>query len=307
MSKGETIGLFQLEGGASRSGVRRLKPNKITDVIAAMALFRPATMESGATDDFISRRQGYEQVPERHPIISEETKETYGVLLYQEQVIGVMKSIGLETEEIEKARKAIKASNASVGNAAKDLLDLMKRIRTLAKEKGMNDSDLTWLEQALNAYAGYGFNKAHATAYGVFSYITGYFAVHHPLAFWAGMLRSYTGAKQEPIYLKAARDAGVRMRPPHVNISQKGYTADKETNSIRKGLTTIKGLGDKAADEIVMHAPYSSLDDFARKVSGRRVTGSKDLGKGHSPEACGGIVAALFEAGALSGLEREQQ
>lgn len=306
MSKGNTVGLFQLEGGSSRNGVRRLKPTKIADVIAAMALFRPATMESGATEDFILRRQRVAPVPERHPIISNETKETYGVLLYQEQVIGVMRNIGLDSEEIERMRKVIKASNADVGNARDELTKLLKRVRELALAKGMNIHDLKWLEEALEAYAGYGFNKAHATAYGVLAYITGYYAVHHPAAFWAGMLHSYTGAKQEPFYLKAAREAGVQIRPPHVNRSKKGYSADISKNAIRKGLTSIKGLGDKAAEEIVKHAPYTSLDDFARKVSGRRVTGAKSLGLGHTPSACGGIVAALHDAGALIGLEREQ-
>lgn len=306
MSAGKTMGLFQLEGKSSMIGVKKLKPRKITDVIAAMALFRPATMESGATNDFINRRNKSQPVPIRHHIIQEETKETYGVLLYQEQVIGVMRSIGLDNQEIEKVRKAIKSSNASVGSAAKDLKNLMGRIRQLGTEKGMVDKDLDWLEEALHAYANYGFNKAHATAYGVLAYITGYFAVHHPLAFWTGMLRAYTGAKQEPYYISAARDAGIKLLPPHVNISTKTYTADANTNSIRKGLTAIKGLGDKAADEIVRHAPYSSLDDLARKVSKQRVTGAKDLGKGHTPDSCGGIISALYEAKALDGLEREE-
>ena len=305
ISSGKTMGMFQLEGISSRIGVKKLKPRKITDVIAAMALFRPATMESGATDDFINRRQKSQPVPIRHQIIADETKDTYGVLLYQEQVIGVMRSIGLENEKIEKVRKAIKASNASVGNAAKDLKNLMGVIRQLGKDKGMNNHDLDWLEEALHAYAGYGFNKAHATAYGVLAYITGYFSVHHPLAFWTGMLRAYTGAKQETQYVTSAREAGIKLFPPHVNVSTKSYTADIKTNSIRKGLTSIKGLGDKAADEIVRHAPYTSLDDLARRVSKQRVTGAKDLGKGHSPESCGGIISALYQAGALDGLERE--
>lgn len=305
MSKGDTAGMFQLEGGSARSGVRRLKPTKISDVIAAMALFRPATMESGATDDYINRRQGVTKVPLRHALISEETKETYGVLLYQEQVIGVMRRIGLESEEIEKVRKAIKASNADVGDARNELKKLLTRIRELAKKQDMGLDDLAWLEQALNAYANYGFNKAHATAYGVLAYITGYYAVHQPVAFWAGMLDAYTGAKQETLYLKAARDAGVQIRSAHVNRSSVGYKADMDRSAIRKGLTAIKGVGEKAAEELVLHAPYSSLDDLARKVSARRVSGSRALGQGHSPEASGGIISALHDAGALTGLERE--
>ncbi|CAB4194587.1 PHP domain containing protein [uncultured Caudovirales phage] len=305
MSKGNTSGLFQLEGGSGRSGVRRLKPTKIADVIAAMALFRPATMESGATDDFINRRQGITKAPERHKIIADETKETYGVLLYQEQVISVLRSVGLDAQEIEKARKAIKASNADVGNARGELTKLFMRIEKLAKEKGMSATDIDWLKEALNAYASYGFNKAHATAYGVLAYITGYYSVHHPVAFWAGMLDAYTGAQQEASYLTAAREAGVVIRSAHVNTASIGYTADMETQTIRKGLTSIHGVGSKAAEELVRHAPYASLDDLARKVSARRVSGAKALGMGHSPESCGGIIAALNTANALFGLERE--
>lgn len=305
LGRGDTAGLFQLEGGASRNGVKRLKPTKITDVIAAMALFRPATMDSGATDEYINRRQKVAKVPQRHPIIEAETKDTYGVLLYQEQAIGVLRGVGLEPEEIEKARKAIKASNADVGGAREEMQKILKRVRELAKEKGMSIEDLAWLEKALEAYAGYGFNKAHATAYGVVAYITGWYSVHHPVAFWAAMLKSYTGAKQETDYLKAARAAGIQIRQPHINRSKEGYTADLEQNAIRKGLLAIKGLGEKAAAELIAHAPYSSLDDLAKKVSAKRVTGAKALGMGHSPNSCGGVIQHLHNANALDGLGRE--
>jgi len=307
LSKGETAGLFQLEGHTARNGVKRLKPTKITDVIAAMALFRPATMDSGATDEYINRRQKTAKVPVRHPIIENETKDTYGVLLFQEQAIGVLRAVGLDPEEIETARKAIKASNADVGGARGEMQTILKRVRTLAKEKGMGLEDLAWLEKALEAYAGYGFNKAHATAYGVVAYVTAWYSLHHPVAFWAGMLKSYTGAKQENEYLKSARAAGVQIRPPHVNRSKEGYTADLEQNAIRKGLLAIKGLGEKAALDLITHAPYASLDDLARKVSAKRVTGAKSLGLGHSPQSCGGVITHLHESNALDGLGRENE
>ena len=311
--RGNTKGWFQLEGWTSRAGVSRLKPTKISDIVASMALFRPAAMESGATDDYINRRLGVTRVPTQHPIIAEETKSTYGVLLYQEQAIAIMKRLGLEVADIEKARKAIKASQKDdIDSARKALSEVRKRVAELAREQEMTPADIAWLDRAIDAYAAYGFNKAHAVAYGVLAYQTGWYATHYPVEFWTGMLKTYTGTDKEPEYLTTAMEQGVTFYPPHVNHSDVDYTADTEAKAIYKGLLSIKGIGPKTAPEIVAHAPYESLDDFARKVSGKRVTGAKalgtpdkDTGRYHSPMACGGHVAALAEAGALKGLERE--
>ena len=304
MSKGDVVGCFQLEGGATRSGVTRLKPTKVSDVIAAMALFRPATMDSGATDDYIARRHGNQEVPERHPIISEETAETYGILLYQEQAISVLKRFGLPIEDIERARKAIKASNGDIGGARDVMRDIIEKVKENSKTlpQPLSNDDLLWLERALDAYSSYGFNRAHATAYGVLAYITAWYKVHHPVAFWAAMLDAYTGAPQEMKYLKAARDADIRIRAPHINRSLMGYAADIRGKAIRKGLLSVKGVGEKAAAELVDHQPYNSLTELAEKVSARAVSGAKGLRSGHTPAACGGVIAALGEAGALEGV-----
>jgi DNA polymerase-3 subunit alpha len=289
-----------------------MRPSKISDVIAAMALFRPATMDSGATDAYLSRRNGTSQIPERHPLIAKHTADTYGVLIYQEQALDILKDLGLSVEEIEKARKAIKASNANVGNAAKALDDLMEHITTLAREQGFEQGDLDFLTNALHAYAGYSFNRAHATAYGILAYQTAFLAEHHPLAFWTGTLVANEdapvgprGIKPEDKYLRAAKEDGIRVRPPHVNRSDVTYCTDGDF--VYKGLKSIKGVGNVAAQELVTHQPYQSLDDLARRVSPRRVTGAKDLGKGHTPDACPGTVKALYEATALYGLTRETE
>lgn len=300
ISKGRTDGLFQLEGYTSNKGVKALRPTKIQDIIAAMALFRPAT-DKKMVDSYIKRRHGKQSIPKQHPFIYAQTEETYGVLLYQEQVINILKSIGFDASELEKARKLIKATS----NDSKEITRVKNHLADLGKKAGMSNFDIKWLKDSLDAYANYGFNKAHATAYGLMAYKTGYYSAHYPLEFWVSMLDVYTGSDKEEDYLLAAEKAGVTILGPHINISGAGYTLDRENKAIRSGLTSIKGLGEKSALEIVKHAPYDSLDDFARKVSGSRVTGAKQLGAGETPQLCKGIIPELYKAGALSGLTRE--
>jgi DNA polymerase III subunit alpha len=314
---GNTVGLFQLEGGAAARGVKQLAPTRIQDIIAAMALFRPAALNSGATESFLRRRNGQEPIPARHDIITAETKDTYGVIVYQEQALNIMKRLGLTVEEVEKARKAIKASNAGVGDAQVILRELQGKIAVQAQGVGMCVTDVAWLNEALDAYANYGFNKAHATAYGLLAYWTAYARTHHPVAFWAGILDCYaddnskvwvgnrqsrTRVSKTDKYKVAARTAGLMLLPAHVNRSKENYTATADLKALRAGLSSVPGVGVKGATEIVAHAPYSSLDDFADRVSASRVGGVVELRKGHSPMACGGVVVELAKAGAFEGI-----
>lgn len=317
MRSGRTTGLFQLEGGATARGCMQLEPRKLTDVIAAMALFRPATLESGATESFVKRRKGEEKIQERHPIIMEETAETYGILLYQEQALGVMKRLGLTTEEIEAARDAIKASNANVGGARQVLEGLRTKIRAGALAAGFVPADIAWLDGALDAYAGYGFNKAHAAAYGVLAYTTAWLRTNYPVAFWAGMLDAYADSQTEvwygprgqraripqiQAYRSEAQKDGVVLLGPHVNHSKVSWSADPKLVAVRAGLTSLKGVGQVAAKELVAHQPYADLSDLVGKVSTKRVSGVKDLALGHTPSSCPGVIGTLAHAGALRDL-----
>ncbi len=301
LSRGEVDGVFQLEGPSSARGIRKMKMTKMSDLVAAVALFRPAAMKSGATDSYIARKSGEEAVVQRHPVIMEQTKDTFGVMLFQEQAMDVMRNFGLPIEYIEKARKAIKASNKGVGDAGKVMAEVIAEVEKAAT--GLTEDDRAWLEAALAEFAGYSFNKAHATSYGIVAYITAWFKAHHPVAFWTGCLNAYTGDPQEGPYLVAARKQGVAIRPPHVNKSNVQYTADTASNAIRKGLASVRGMSEKAAADIVSKAPFTSLEDLGRRVNATAVTGAGNLRKGHSPEACGGIIAALAAAGALSDLK----
>jgi DNA polymerase-3 subunit alpha len=300
---GNTAGMFQLDGYSFTTGCQRMKPHTIHEIIAAQALFRPAVMKSGATEQYLDRRAKREPVPDQHPIIMEHTKDTYGVVVYQEQVINVLKGIGMPIEQIEAARKAIKASqSAAIKDAVVAMHKIIAAMHDLAVAKGMSEKDIEFLNVSLNAYAMYGFNKAHATAYGTLAYITGWFAVNYPVEYWVSLLNAYVGDKQESAYLTAARKDGVKIRSPHVNLSDVHYTADVPRKTIRKGLMAVKGVGEKSASELITHQPYTSLVDLGARVNARRVSGARSLRSGHSPAACGGVVAALDEAGAFTGL-----
>lgn len=307
ISAGKTQGMFQLDGWTFTKGCQRMKPRNINEIIAAQALFRPAVQNSGATDVYLARRAKQQQVPQMHDVIMRHTAATFGTVVYQEQVINILKEVGLTIEEIEAARKAIKASTADqIAKAVQTMTTIKTRVHDLGTKMGMNATDLEYLDLALGAYAKYGFNKAHATAYGTLAYVTGWFAVNHPVAYWCSLLNSYIGDPQEAEYLKSARADGVKIRSPHVNLSDMHYTADLDKGIIRKGLMSVKGVGEKSADELVTHQPYASLTDLGARVNARRVSGAKSLRLGHSPAACGGVIAALDDAGALRGLEQEE-
>jgi DNA polymerase-3 subunit alpha len=300
ISRGRTEGVFQLEGRAATRGVMQLRPSRIDHIIAAMALFRPATMESGATDRYLDRLHGKEEIPEHHDDISQETKNTYGVLLYQEQVIGVLRNLEMPPDGLTAVLKAVKTSGGAIDHARKVISEYLPGIRALARKRSWTDEDVDWLCNALIAFGGYGFNLAHATVYGLLAYRTAWMAVRHPALFWSAMLTVFDGPDKAQAYLRAARLDQVKVLPPHVNKSAVEYTPLPHRNAIRKGLASIPGVGLSAAEELVRHAPYESLADLGRRVSNRKITGSKHLVTGGTEFI--GMVKKLDDAGALEGL-----
>jgi DNA polymerase-3 subunit alpha len=298
--KGNTTGLFQLEGWATQKGVKQLAPTRFADVVASMALFRPATLSSGATKTYIDRARKREKAPSYHPDIVAECAETHMVLLYQEQVIGVLRRIGMESEALNAMLKAVKASNAGVGDAAGVIKQHMPGIEGLAAARGWQASDVAWLTDAIEAFAGYSFNKAHATAYALMAWRSAWLATHHPVEFWAGLLSVWAGTPKEPIYRQAAKDNGVRVLSPHVNTS--GTTYHPQDGKVYAGLLTITGVGAKAAAEIVRNRPYTSVTDLSRRVNPRVVTGAKHVALGGDPALAPGVMGQLHRFGALRGL-----
>lgn len=303
IAAGRVHGVFQLDGYTMTRGVERLKPRKIDDILAAQALFRPAPMKSGYTDDYLSRRAGRASLPQRHEDIMAVTKDTYGVLLYQEQVMDVMTLLGLDQVELEEMLDAVKASNEYTAGAKAAIEGLMPRIRELAHQRGWDGADIDWLAEGLMGYSDYSFNKAHSAAYGIIAYRTAYMKTHYPKAFWAAMLEAYDDHDKVKTFITYTKRDGVRILGPHVNKSKVTYTPVEDLNAIRKGLVSIKGVGPVAATELVAHAPYASVIDLCERVLPRRVTGVKGYLIDRDITAAGGVLKALDESRALEGLD----
>ena len=197
LSKGDTAGVFQLEGGAMRRGVKEMLPKNIEDVVATVALYRPATMNNGGTDQFIDRRKKIAVKPQRHRLIMDVTAKTQGIFLYQEQMIRVLRELGMSPEELTKVLKAIKASNGNVGDANTVMVNAMANVKSLAYQAGMDDEDVQFLETSLLGYAEYGFNRSHAVVYGITAYRCAYLSVNHPVEFHAALLSVASGTDKE--------------------------------------------------------------------------------------------------------------
>jgi DNA polymerase-3 subunit alpha len=300
IAAGMCEGLFQLGGPDQSRSVPRMKPRKTDDLIVAQALFRPAAR--GIQADYLARRKKVDPIPELHPDIWAETKNTYGLFIYQEQVIGALRQIGMSIVELNKLLKAVKASNEYVAGAKVAIAEAMPRIRQLAGARGWSDSDVELLADAVSGYADYGFNEAHAVAYGLLAYRTAWLAEHWPLAWWLGMLTAYSNTKRENPLRMAARRYKTRIRPPHVNDSGVTYTVSHERNEIRRGLVSVKDVGLVTARELVAHQPYASLQDLGTRVTASKVSGSKGLALRKKPAECGGAVASLDEVDAFYGL-----
>lgn len=311
LRKANTSGVFQLEGGTASRYIRQLAPTTIKDVIAAMALFRPGVMGSGATDSYLARKKGEEALPKRHPIIANATKSTYGILLYQDLVIDILRALGMESDDLTAFLKAVKASNKNVSGAMKVMEHYEPIVRQMCHDAGMNAADIAWLWDAFEAFANYSFNLSHATVYGITAYRCAYLSTHHPLEFHAALLNIASESSDAKLrtkkivpYIQSARSRGISIRQPDINLSVIGYGTDGK--NIRKGLMTINRVGQKAAAELVAHQPYTSMSDLCERVNHRTITGVKAYQSDGSLDV--GIIKVLHESGVLDSLlEKEEE
>jgi DNA polymerase-3 subunit alpha len=263
---GETTGIFQFESGGMRDYLRKLKPSNIEDIIAMVALYRPGPMDN--IDMFINRKYGREKVEYPHPLLEESLKVTYGVIVYQEQVMRVAQEMGSftrgEADELRKAmgkkdvEKMAKMGNKFVEGAVSQKID---------KKTARDVYDI------MEKFAGYGFNKAHAAVYAHLSYQTAYLKAHYPIEYMTAYLTAYLGDKDE--FLKMRNEAqrlGIRVLPPDVNSSDNEFSVDG--GSIRVGLGAVKNVG-KAA-ELILKAReedkrFTSMFDVCKSTDNRIV------------------------------------
>lgn len=297
----EKNGIFQFEGYAMARGGKQLGIKSTNDAIIAQALYRPAVIDSGMTAAYIERRRNpslREDIDYPHTAFEEVLKPTYGIPLYQEQGIEIMRRLGMDIASINMFFKVVKDSGkgATARNAHR-LEELRNTWAKVCDKNGIDDADEAW--HYLEGFVGYGFNKAHSAGYGVRAYRTAFLKAYFPLEFMTANLETVAGKPSEQHHIKEARYQKIRLLSPDVNISGELWTIDRKREGIRKGLLSIKGIGAMSAKLIAENAPYESVEDLVQRNSGHTIKGGKKYLE--TGEITSGLLA-LKEAGALASL-----
>jgi DNA polymerase-3 subunit alpha len=286
LCRGDALGVFQLESSGMRTLLTDMKPELFTDLIALVALYRPGPLESGMVKDFVNTKHGRMvakyPLPQLEPIL----KETYGVIVYQEQVMKIANVL----------------ASYSLGDA--DMLRRAmgkKKPEVMAKEKGRflagcekNNIPMDKAEYIFDLmakFAGYGFNKSHSAAYALIAYQTAWLKTHYPAQFMAALLScDMNNTDKVVLYISECRDHGIEVLPPDINESSRDFTVIDER--IRFGLAAVKNVGDSALDSILEEreagGPYQSLENFCNRVDSRRVNRR--------------VIESLIKAGAYDSL-----
>ena len=290
LSEGNTTGVFQLESSGFKELMKQLKPTCFEDIVAAVALYRPGPLGSGMVADFVKRKHGETEVTYVHDALEGALRETYGVIVYQEQVMSIARVI----------------AGYSLGGA-----DLLRRAMGKKKAKVMEQQKAVFIEGAANTgiatpeqaeeifdlmayFAGYGFNKSHSAAYGLISYQTAFLKAHYPVEFMAALLTADGDNTDKVVrFIADARAHDIVVRPPDVNLSQKDFSVDN--GGIRFGLGAIKGIGEGAVESIIegrADGEYNSLFDLLERVDTKRVNRR--------------VVEALVKSGAADSFGQER-
>jgi DNA polymerase-3 subunit alpha len=264
LGRGETTGVFQLESDGMKRYIKELQPSQFEDIIAMVSLYRPGPMQF--IESFIRRKHGLEQVVYEHPLMENAFKETYGIPVYQEQVMQVAKDMaGYTAGEADSLRKAMGKKIAEL--MAKNKIKFIEG----AMQKGVKEDVATKIFQKLEDFAAYGFNKSHAACYAMIAYRTAYLKAHYPACFMAALMNSDAGnIDRITIEVEECTRMGMTVLPPDVNESFPGFAVVKGTNSIRWGLMAIKNVGTEVAEEIVRerkrNGPFLDLADLLARV-----------------------------------------
>ncbi len=264
LGRGDTLGVFQLDGGAMRDLLRRMQPTGFEDIIAVLALYRPGPMGMNAHNDYADRKNGRQQIKPIHPELEEPLKdilaETYGLIVYQEQIMQIAQKVaGYSMGRADVLRRAM-------GKKKKEVLEKeFEGFRAGMKENGFSDEAIQALWDTILPFAGYAFNKSHAAGYGLVSYWTAYLKANYPAEYMAALLTSVGDNKDKSaVYLSECRRLGIRVLPPDVNESGRRFAAVGD--DIRFGLGAIRNVGANVVDSIIAtrekKGKYTSFTDF---------------------------------------------
>ncbi|MCL5887233.1 MAG: DNA polymerase III subunit alpha [Actinobacteria bacterium] len=264
LSRGDTMGVFQVESAGMRQLLKKMKPTTFEDVVAILALYRPGPLGSGMVDDFVERKLGRKEVTYYDDRLAPILKETYGTVVYQEQVMRIsMEMSGFSAAKADKLRKAM-------GKKLTDVLAALKGDWVEgAKGNGYDAKLAESMWNDIEPFAEYAFNKSHSAAYGLITLQTAYLKAHYPSEYMAAVLSSHQGKTENIVkYVAECNRAGLKILPPDVNSSNKRFTAVDE--GIRFGLADIRGVGEAVVEEILKArekgGPFSSLHDFCERV-----------------------------------------
>ena len=244
-SRGDTTAIFQFESHGMRDILRRYQPTRIEDLTALNALYRPGPLQGGMADDFIARKHGKKKVAYDLPELKELLEETYGVILYQEQVMQIANRLaGFSLGEADILRRAMGKKNRDEMAAQREKFLTGCAARKVLARKAEKIFDL------MAEFAGYGFNKSHSCAYALLAYQTAWLKTHYPVEFMAALLASETGNTEKVVkYINEARGMGITVQPPDVNSSDVDFTPVGE--AIRFGLRAIKNVGENTVKGIL--------------------------------------------------------
>jgi DNA polymerase III subunit alpha len=301
LGQARTGGIFQLESGGMRDLLRKLKPTTLSDVVALISLYRPGPMGSGMLDEFVARKHARSKIKFDHPLLEPILKDTYGIIVYQEQVMQIAQALaGYTPGEADVLRKAM----------GKKIPEIMEQQReffmTGARKKGVDKKIAEKIFDLMVQFGGYGFNKSHASAYGLVAYQTAYLKANYAVEYMAALMtseigRSNLGSKEVEsklvTYVGEAEEMGIEILPPDVQASDGAFTvenspSEKETPRIRFGLLAVKNVGEGAVDSILQarreQGLFKSLEDFCARVDTRQANRK--------------VVESLIKAGAFDGL-----
>jgi DNA polymerase III subunit alpha len=286
LSRGDALGVFQLESSGMRALLMKMKPEVFSDLIALVALYRPGPLESGMVDQFVDTKHGRMQaqypLPQLEPIL----KETYGVIVYQEQVMKIANVLANYTlGDADMLRRAMGKKKPEVMAAEKEKFLAGSRDNNIPPDKAEYIFDL------MAKFAGYGFNKSHSAAYAYIAYQTAYLKAHYPSQFMAALLScDMHNTDKVVMYINECKEHEIEVLPPDINESHHDFTVILDR--IRFGLAAVKNVGGAALDSIIEErekdGPYRSLEDFCCRVDSRRVNKR--------------VIESLIKAGAFDSL-----
>jgi len=290
-SKGFTSGVFQFESPGMRDILRRYQPTRIEDLTALNALYRPGPIQGGMLDDFIERKHGRKAIQYDLPELKDILGETYGVILYQEQVMQISSRLaGYSLGDADLLRRAMGKKKAE------EMAKQRERFLQGAAERGHPPKKAEKIFDLMEQFAGYGFNKSHSAAYAFLAFVTGYLKAHYPVDFMAALLTSETGNVAKVVkYINECREMSIRVLPPDVNASEYTFTPvqDEKGDAIRFGLGAVKNVGQNAVEAIIKARTelgrFRSIHQFCEHADMTAINRR--------------VMESLVKAGAMDGLQ----